>query len=392
MFWLIFGFGIHFLRHGMIFPLIPLYAQSLGAAESLVGAVVACFHLLAMFLAVPIGGFVERFGLRRMLIYGASCNVIYSLLILAASSLWVLIAAQVIGGLGFLLLIVATQTYVGSMQENRARERSFGRITLAAAVGQTLGPALGGALLSWAGFEYVFVVALGLSLLGTLASAGPEPQMSAKNKQMAVTGARWQQIPDLLGSTRLVCTLAFTFSIVVVVSLRGSFLPLLLQEKGINEEEMGILLSCFALAMTLVRVVVGRILGLTSRLNVLVFTLVCAIVGSGLLPMLGSPVVLGMFLALFGLGFGLSQPLSMVMISDVSGSGLAMGMRFFSITVANFLSSLTMGLVAEYFGLAAAFYLGAGFLTVIGVWVIWTLASRSNNDETERSRGSTHAA
>jgi MFS family permease len=101
------------------------------------------------------------------------------------------------------------------------------------------------------------------------------------------------------------------------------------------------------------------------------------IVGSGTLPLLDSTGTLTVFLAVFGFGFGLSQPLSMVMISDVSGSGLAMGIRFFTITVANFLSSLTMGWVAEYFGLGAIFYLGAGFLIVAGTAIVIRLAPGS---------------
>ncbi len=387
MFLLVSGFGIHFLRHGMIFPLIPLFAQSLGAAEFLVGIVVACFHLLAMFLAIPLGGLIERFGLRCMLLCGAMCNVLYSLLTLVAHSLWFLIFAQVIGGLGFLLLVVATQTYVGSMQENKAREKGFGLVTLSAAVGQTMGPALGGVLFAYAGYESVFAVALGLSLLGALTAAGSGSRTPpAKNKDMPRGTARREQIKSLLSSTRLVCTLAFTFSVVVVVSLRGSFLPLLLQEKGISESHIGILLSCFALSMTLVRVVVGRILGRITRLHLLVFTLVCLITGSGFVPLLGSPILLGMSLALFGVGFGFSQPLSMVMISDVSGSGLAMGIRFFSTTAANFLSSLTMGWVAEYFNLSLTFYLGAAFLALMGIWITWILVIQGNDPETHNGR------
>jgi predicted MFS family arabinose efflux permease len=307
-------------------------------------------------------------------------------LILLAHSLWILIFAQVIGGLGSLLLVVATQTYVGSIQENNAREKGFGLVTLSAAVGQTLGPALGGVLLAYAGYGYVFAVALGLSLLGALTAAGSGPKMPPAKDKDIPHRARRKQIKSLLSSTRLVCTLAFTFSVVVVVSLRGSFLPLLLQEKGISESHIGILLSCFALSMTLVRVVVGRILGRTTRLNLLIFTLACLIGGSGFVPLLGSPILLGMSLALFGLGFGFSQPLSMVMISDVSGSGLAMGIRFFSITAANFLSSLTMGLVAEYFNLGLTFYFGAVFLALMGIWITWTLASEGNNLETDNGR------
>ncbi|WP_027371621.1 MFS transporter [Desulfovermiculus halophilus] len=390
MFFLILGFGIHFLRHGMIFPLIPLYVQSLGAGESMVGVVVACFHILAMVLAIPLGSLMERFGLQTMLAAGAVCNVLYAVLLLVATSLWIVMLAQVIGGLGFLLLVVATQTHIGSLRENRFRERRFGIITLVSAVGQTLGPALGGVVFSWAGYSGAFWAALGLSMVGAVSVACLGPDIFRGQTRRSSGGGR--QIMALLRNTHLVCTLFFTFSVIVVVSLRGSFLPLLLQQKGISEGQIGVLLSCFALAMTVIRVGVGRILGRTSRLNVLIGTLSCIIVGAGTLPLLDSSVSLSFFLALFGLGFGLSQPLSMVMISDVSGSGLAMGVRFFTITSANFLSSLTMGWIAEYFSLSAVFYLGAGFLAVMGLWISWTLASQGANRETEEDDDVQHRA
>ena len=373
---LAFGFLIHFIRHGMVFPLIPLYAQALGAMESRVGMVVACFHLLSLFLAIPMGGLMGRFGLRPMLALGVLCNIGYSLLLLVSASIWSLVAAQVIGGMGFLLLIIATQTYVGGRGENRDRERGFGLITLAAAVGQTLGPALGGLLLSWADYVSVFQVALILALLGSVVVAVREPATSPAGIR-AGHNQDAGQIGKLLGNKHLLAVLAFTFSVMVVVSLRGSFLPLLLQAKGMSEGTIGVLLSCFALAMTLIRTVVGRILGALTRLQVLMITLACVLFGAGAVPFFSTPVALAVALALFGLGFGMSQPLSMVMISDVSGSGLAMGLRFFTITLATFLSSLGMGWVAEGMGLPTTFYLGVGFLFVAGLAITLTLRALS---------------
>lgn len=386
MYLLALGFLIHFLRHGMVFPLIPLYAQSLGAVESRIGLVVACFHLLSVFLAIPLGGLMERFGLRFMLACGAGCNLVYSLLLLAADSLVVLILAQVAGGLGFLLLIVATQTYVGSHKHNSFRERGFGLITLAAAVGQTLGPALGGFLLSRVDYSGVFYTALGLAGLGSVVVA--VPGLHGRRQQKATQDTPvWAQIRELAGNAQMMSILAFTFSVMIVVSLRGSFLPLLLQEKGLPEGNIGLLLSCFALAMTLVRVVVGRVLGRTSRLKVLAGTLTCVIIGSGILPLLDSMGMLAVFLALYGIGFGFSQPLSMVMISDVSGSGLAMGMRFFTISTATFLSSLGMGWVAEHYSLAATFYLGSGFLIAAGTGIVLQMRAKAGRQTHVQEQG-----
>jgi predicted MFS family arabinose efflux permease len=78
---------------------------------------------------------------------------------------------------------------------------------------------------------------------------------------------------------------------------------------------------------------------------------------------------------LFGMGFGISQPLSMVMVSDRAGqaSGLAMGIRFSVITLATLLSPILSGLVVDGLGLEAAFFCIAGMLCAAGL-VIWLVA------------------
>lgn len=85
-------------------------------------------------------------------------------------------------------------------------------------------------------------------------------------------------------------------------------------------------------------------------------------------------------MTVFGCGFGITQPLSMVMVSDrsVPGyAGLAMGIRFMTVMAAALLGPLALGLVADAFSLAVAFYAGAGLLTLAGVWVVTTLRNPS---------------
>jgi MFS family permease len=358
----------------MVFPLIPLFAKNLGASSSLVGAVVASFSLLSMFLAIPVGGLTDRWRTRSMLLLGVACNILYSGLLLVSHTVWTVVAAQVSGGLGFLLLIVASQAYISGFSDVRLKERSFGFVTLSAAAGQTIGPYLGGAILARADFVTVFGLATLLSTTGLVIAALPD---QAQDRRGPSQERRTVQLGRLLADPHLLAVLGFTFCIVFAVSLRSSFLPLLLQEKGLPEDRIGLLISLFALSMTFIRIFIGRIMGAVTRKRLAALALGLACVGVGLVPLLETQLALGTVLVLFGLGFGISQPLSMMLVTDLAPGehvGLAMGLRFTTITLATFFGPLLCGGVAEAFGLGGSF--AAALLVVAAMGLILAAFAR----------------
>ena len=360
----------HFIRHGMVFPLVPLFAQKLGAGATEIGLVASSFNLLAMFLAIPIGGIIERAGMKTVLLCGVASNLLYSLLLATASSLAMLIMAQFFGGLGFLFLIVSSQTYVSHLPEDRLRERGFGFLALTAACGFMLGPPLGGALSVGFSYRAVFMLSGILAAIGLAAFAlRQEPTGQADGSGSDET-RMLPQLRTMFTHSSLVCVLLVSFTVVFVVSLRNSFLPVLLKDKNLDEMTIGVLYGVFAVAMTAVRLVIGRLMGKVSRERLLGATLLLLAAGHGLLPFLTAPAWLGAALVCGGLGFGISQPLTMVMVSDHSGSGLAMGVRFTTITAATVFSPLLMGWIVNVAGLEVPFYLGAVMILSLGLLLV----------------------
>jgi MFS family permease len=95
--------------------------------------------------------------------------------------------------------------------------------------------------------------------------------------------------------------------------------------------------------------------------------------GVGLIPMLPSVFTVALALCTFGFGFGLAQPLSMVMVADLADprhSGLSMGVRFMAITLAGILGPVLLGVVVEGLGLHAAFYVSALFVIMTGSYIL----------------------
>ena len=107
-----------------------------------------------------------------------------------------------------------------------------------------------------------------------------------------------------------------------------------------------------------------------DRNKVTAFSMLAVIAGVGLIPVMLSKVGYAVVLAVLGLGFGLTQPLSMVMTADLTDpslSGLTMGLRFTAIMLGDLLSPILLGFVVGAFGLAVAFYVAAAVVALAGV-------------------------
>jgi len=367
------AFSLSFIRYGMVFPLVPLEAQDLNASPVVIGLIVGSFSLLSFFLSVPIGGFTDRFGVRRMLFLGVLCNVASSLLLLRADVLF-LMASQVLGGLGFQLHIVSSQSFITRLESPFRRERAFGYLTFSAAFGQSLGPILGGFIASRMGYHEAFLGSLMLSAAGVIVAGLRE------SKDVHHLG-RYSLMRDLrhagttLSDSRMLAVLAFTFGVIFTVSLRTSFLPVLLLNRGLGEADVGLLITLFACSMTVIRLFVGRMFQVFRRRDMMAFSILAVAVGVGSVPLLLSWLPTALALCLFGLGFGLTQPLSMVMVADLADPehpGLSMGIRFMVITLANLIGPVFLGFLVAAAGLSAPFYASALLVLAIGAYIlIW---------------------
>ena len=75
----------------------------------------------------------------------------------------------------------------------------------------------------------------------------------------------------------------------------------------------------------------------------------------------------------FGFGFGLFQPLSMVMISDLAAaniSGINMGLRITVLLLGSIMGPLTMGIIVHYTNLSGAFFATAGLVFITATYLL----------------------
>jgi MFS family permease len=369
--WLILiAFAFHFMRWGIVFPLVPLLAEKMGAGPSMIGFAVGSFSLIAIFLSIPLGGLVDRFGPKRLLIVGVLCNIINAVILLRTDTVFELICAQMISGVGFLLHVVASQAFFSHMPIPSDRERGFGHLSFSGAGGQSFGPVLGGYLVEQFDYQTAFWIVLALSCAGlsVLGLKGTDERNLQKSPSSLLQNLR--PVGLLAANPSILMVLAFTFAIIFATDSRGSFLPVLLRNRGFTEADVGLLLSIFAATSTLIRLFFGKLMDAFDRNKVVAASMLAIIAGVGPIPIIFSKAGYAVILAVLGLGFGLTQPLSMVMMADLADphlSGLSMGLRFTAIMLGDLLSPIVLGFVVGAFGLAVAFYVAAAVVILSGV-------------------------
>lgn len=154
---------IDFTGFGIIIPLLPFWAQHLGANPVQVGLILTAYSL-AQFLFLPVlGRLSDRFGRRPIILYSLLVEALSSALTALVGSFALLLVVRFIGGLGA-ANIGSAQAVVSDTTTPAERTKGMGMIGAAIGLGFVLGPALGGALATL-GLAVPFWAAAGVALI-----------------------------------------------------------------------------------------------------------------------------------------------------------------------------------------------------------------------------------
>jgi len=180
---------------------LPTLAHSFNAPFQQVQWIVLAYLLAITTLIVSAGRLGDVIGRRRLMLGGIALFTLASSLCGIAPSLWFLITARVLQGLGAAIMMALTMAMVGETVPKERAGSAMGLLGTMSAVGTALGPTLGGVLINWIGWPALFFINLPLGIL-TLALA--YRYLPRDNKITRATMANF----DLVGTAILAMTLA----------------------------------------------------------------------------------------------------------------------------------------------------------------------------------------
>ena len=193
---------------------LPTLAQVFNASFQQVQWVVLAYLLAITTLIVSVGRLGDLIGRRRLLLAGILLFTVASALCGVAPTLWLLIAARALQGLGAAVMMAFTMAFVGEMVPKAKTGSAMGLLGTMSAVGTALGPTLGGVLIAGFGWQAIFFVTVPL---GALAFALAQRYLPADRPLSAPNQTRF----DHAGTLLLALTLA-AYALAMTMG-RGSF-------------------------------------------------------------------------------------------------------------------------------------------------------------------------
>ena len=148
----------------MIMPLLPFYAEQLGASATVVGLLIAAFSLAQLLVAPLWGRSSDRYGRRPAILAGLLVTAVAYVLFGFAGSLPMLLLSRLLQGVGGGTIGVV-QAYVADASPVDQRTRSLGWLSAVTSLGAVAGPAFGSLMIAIGGRSAPGLAAAGLALL-----------------------------------------------------------------------------------------------------------------------------------------------------------------------------------------------------------------------------------
>jgi MFS family permease len=183
---------IDMVGYGLIIPLLPLYVQRLGGGAMHAGLLAGCYALVQALCGPVLGALADSYGRRPVLLVCLAGTGAGYVLLGAAGSLTVLLAALLIDAITGGNTSVA-QAYVADISDDETRARNFGLLGVAFGAGVTTGPALA-VLLGGYGLAAPAFAAAGLAFANLVFGLVALPESASKPAR-----ARPASFADILG-------------------------------------------------------------------------------------------------------------------------------------------------------------------------------------------------
>ncbi|MEA2466764.1 MAG: hypothetical protein QOJ57_890 [Thermoleophilaceae bacterium] len=348
-----------FVAAGAALPVLPRFVHGpLHAGDLAVGVVMGAFAVSAVVVRPLAGRWADRHGRRPVLLTGALLCSSAGALLLAASSLAVVVGARLVVGAGEGLLFTAASAWVVDLAPAARRGQVIGLFGLSVWGGMTAGPLIGDQLLQAAGFDAVWVTITLIPLAGTLIA------FRLSERWRPPTG---DEVRSLIPRAVLAPGAALALANVGYAALAG-FVVLLLADRGIGHGAF--VFTAYAAAVVATRVLLGRLPDALGPRRSAALAGSTEAAGLLLIAQAGSWQVAALGAVVMGAGFSLLYPALALAVVGAVGEGAhgrALGgfTAFFDIGVG--VGAPAIGAVASAGGYRAAFWAGAGAALAAGL-------------------------
>jgi len=370
MFLVMVGFGI-------IIPVLPFYAENVGASPTQLGLLMAVYSLMQLIFAPMWGRISDRIGRKPVIMIGIFGLSVSFFLMGFSSQLWMLFAARIIGGFLSSANMPTVMAYVADITSPEDRGKGMGMIGAAVGLGFVFGPAIGGIFSKFSLSTPFYIAGASSFITFFLVWFLLQESLTKENRSLANTekASLWNSFNGSL-------SILYILQLFISLSLSGleaTFAYYAAKKAGLGTVTLGYLFMIMGFAGAIVQ---GGLVGIMTKKYgeglVIQIGIIISAVGFGLILLVDSFTTAAIFLTIFGIGNGVIRPSVSALLTkrSTSGHGSATGLlssfdsfgRIVGPPLGGWLFSITIGLP----------YISGIILSIIALilYQIYTLRSK----------------
>ncbi|MEH7744192.1 MFS transporter [Neobacillus drentensis] len=311
MFLVMVGFGI-------IIPVLPFYAEEIGANPTELGLLMAVYSLMQLIFAPMWGQVSDRIGRKPVMMIGIAGLGLSFLIQALSTELWMLFAARIIGGILSSANMPTAMAYVADITTEENRGKGMGIIGAATGLGFVFGPAIGG-IFSKFSLNMPFFLACGSSFITLILVFLLLKESKQKN------GAVTKKKPSFWKALSGAVTVLYLVQLLISLSLAGleaTFAYFAAKKADLDATQLGYIFMIMGFGSAIVQGgLVGRLTKKHGERMVIQSGIIVSALGFALILWVNSFATAALFLTIFGLGNGVIRPSVSSLITKTSSAG-----------------------------------------------------------------------
>ncbi len=378
---------------GVIMPILPFYAENMGATATDLGLLFAAYSVV-QFLFSPIWGQMsDRVGRKPMIVLGLVGFALSFVLFGLANSLAMLFVARILGGILSAATLPTVMAYIADTTDTKSRGGGMGVLGAAMGMGITFGPVIGGYLGDInAALPFYFAAGLGFAVAIFAAFLLPESrskaaQMAARqnpNNRRGPMGNLADVGKALLGPIGFILLLAFLASF-ASANLEGTFALFSEAHLGFDASQMGLLFGVMGIVMALTQAfLVGPFINRWGEQRMIQIGLISSAIGFICLLFTYDMLSMVVVMAVMGVGNAALRPAVNSLASKRSSAdqqGAVMGVVNSYNSLGRIFGPILGGFIFDALGYQWP-YITGGILFLF-IWVLSFSLFRRNQDPVE---------
>jgi len=363
-------------------PVLPLYAQALGAGDSLLGLIAAVSPLAGILFSFPVGVMSDRFGRRRLLVISGIVFLTAPLLYLFITDPLALIPIRFFHGTATAILGPVVSAIIAE-RFPATKGEMLGSYSSATLVGRTLAPLAGGIIISVFMFmpglfpyRMVYVVAalVAVPVLYLIHRYREETPGSMNVPGFSVFK---ESLVAFIANRHLRATALADMATYFAFGAFETFLPVYLVSLHFEAWQIGIIFAIQVLIIAATKPFFGRIADRADKRYQIIAGLLITGTSVAVVPFVTNFGMILVVSATFGLGMSLSTVATSAYVADVAKReqiGASMGALSSIMDIGHSAGPLVTGILITIAGYTLGFF--AGFLLALAVAGIFAISAR----------------